>query len=219
MLFCIAINFSFSVQEHLGVSRSEYNNSVFVRQMFFRYHLKYDDLIVNDIGERQPEPAGLKPVGDKIYAALNDTMSNVTKDSSGALIYNVPADEEITPLQMHVTYHDKTMKNVRWIKGSGIFKAAGWADIWTCQAFVFTVERNDETIKWKGVRINNKIGRMNAPLDGTRIYEYKVNEWGEVSFYTALPKDIKEGDEIIMKITNSGKNTMQAKDVYIQMFE
>lgn len=219
MLFCIAINFSFSIQEHRGVSRSEYNNSVFVRQMFFRYNLKYDDLVVNDIGEKQPDPAKLKPIGSKIYAPLSDTMKNVTKDSSGTFIYNVPPEEEITPLQMRITYHEKSMKNVHWIKGSGLFRTVDWADIWTCQAFVFTVERKTETIKWKGVRINNKIGRMHTNLAGSRIYEYKVNEWGEVSFYTALPDDIEEGDEIVMKITNSGKNTMQAKNVYIQMFE
>lgn len=219
MIFCICINIAFSIQKHLGISVSDYNNTAFVSQMFFRFNLTYNDLVVNDIGEKQPDPKKLKPIGDKIYVSLNDTMKNVTKDSLGQLVYNVPVDEEITPLQIHITYREKTMKQVHWIKGCGVFNTKDWADIWTCQAFVFTVERGKETLKWKGVRINNKIGRTNISLDGSQIYEWKVNQWGQVYFYTSLPDDIKDGDEIVMKITNSGKNTMQAKDIYLQMFE
>lgn len=219
MIFCFSLAFNFMIQKAIGVTITDYNNSTFAAQMLFRYNLKYNDLVVNDIGERQPDPKNLKPIGNRIYTQLSDTLQHLSKDSTGNKIYEITAEEEYTPLKILLIYHEKTMKDVHWLKYSGVFKTSDWADIWTCQAFVVTINRNTENLKWRGVRINNKIGRTNTNLSGSIIYEWKLNEWGEVYFYTSIPKNIQEGDEILMQITNSGKKTMQAKDVYAQLFE
>lgn len=219
MILCSAYSISFYVQQHYGLTLTEYNKTAFVAQTLFKSSLNYDDLVVNDIGEKQPNPKPLKAVTSKFYLQLNDTLKNTERDSLGNIYYSVPSDEAITPIQISIPYNKKTMGNVHWLKFSGVFKTADQGGLWNCQTLIYTVERGPETLIWRGLRVNNKIGKAHSINKRMKLYEWNLNEWGEVYFYSKLPGDIQDGDEIKLRLANDGGNTMQVKDVFIQMFE
>ncbi len=180
--------------------------------------MDYDDLVVFDIAEKQPDTKKLIAVDSPINMAFTDT-SFVSNDVDGSKVYEVNTDVINPPLEIKLNYDPLTMKDAKWIKVSGDFYALDWAEIWTCQSFIYTVERGSDFIKRTAVRINNKIGRSGKDMEHTPLFYWHVNEWGKMYFYSKIPNRIQRGDVIRIKIANTGKNRMKMKNISAQLFK
>ena len=82
----IAINLNYSVQQVMGILRSQDSKYAYNFSTMFRYHLGYNDLVLWDIGIAQPDAEKLRPVRELSCIKMIDSSysKHIRPDSSGA---------------------------------------------------------------------------------------------------------------------------------------
>jgi len=217
LALCTVYNVFFSIRQARGTLVSDYTNGAFLRQTLFRYHLRYSDLIVYDVGHRQPDADGLRLVHSFPCVRPADTLPGTVRDSAGELCYHITGAEEYPPFQIEVPYREE-MGHIRWAACSGIFNAPDVIEnIHSHMRLVFDVRRGNTIIHWEALRINNKIGMDDSQR--LRLFRFKTGQWDKVRYYAKVPEDIREGDIMRMMIWNIGKNEMYVKSVCLELYD
>lgn len=196
---------------------SEGSNLMFNLQTLFRSKLTYNDLVVYDIHEWQPDTTKIRRVaviGRENYD--QPTTANYIKDTAEGYFYYFPADQEYHTADVEVLYDAQAFKNAKWFKCSGRFKYAD-PEIFFRHIMVLSINRDDEVILWKGCIIENKVAI--DPNEDLNLYHFVRDVWGNVHFFVKIPDDLKQDDKIKLSIWNIPKRELYADDLLLELYE
>lgn len=214
VLFCCFVNIKQSTQQANGEMWSEESNAIFNLQTLFKSRLNYNDLVVMDIGERQPDASEL--LERKSFAEINPYDSAQQKDH-----IRISEQEEFAPvsLQYFTTANDNSTK---YIKVSGVFNAPEQIYDWyRYHLLVLTVTRKSEVLLWKAIKINNKIGLADSSClkhPHIDLRHSDTNQWGPVHFYAALSFKLRPGDEVKAIVWNMARKPLLNKSLKLELF-
>ncbi len=222
VVFCVALNLSFTLQQARGIIVSEEANRAYVTHMLFRMHPDYNDMVLYDVQQVQPAINSVKKVATIACENYEDSTSDhFVKDPTGAskYVYHMADDEEYHPKNITVTYHRELFKNAQWIRCSGKFMCP---KLYAYHKHLLTLDlvRNGKTYSWTGCKIDNKIGLAEPgvnPAEFTFSHN-ALNRWGEVHFFIKIPPEIVEGDLIRLDIWNIGKQEMYMDDTCLELY-
>lgn len=212
-LFFTAINIAYSMQQAKGILGSDESNIKYNMQMMFRMNLHYNDAVVKDIWEFQPDTSRLRKVASLISERFNDPVSTSyvgdTTAHSG-FVYHLRSDE--SEKIFFTIYNRDTFSGARWIKCSGKFMYPHLPDYFK-HLLVIQAGHN----AWRGCKIENKIRDWdradNGPLDHN-----EAHRWGTVSFFVRVPKNLADGDTIKLMVWNTGRQELYMDDISMELF-
>ena len=111
--------------------------------------------------------------------------------------------------------HDLTAANLNYeylvVSGEFYFPEVVF-DVYQQHMMVLTVERGGQSVFWKRVKLNNKVGKNGAGVD-VKILECKTGEWGKVEFAVPID-DFIPGDTVKAMVWNPNR-----KEMYVRNFE
>jgi hypothetical protein len=214
-LFCVALNVSYSIQQIKGIIWSEESNMQYNLQMMFRTHLKYNDLVVNDIAEWQPDTAKIVKVATLDCQHFDDSLSPhyVRQNADGTKFLYELRDEEIQE-SIVVHYDRKKFDGAKWFKCSGRFmypEKSGYAK----HLMVLDVQAK----KWTGCQIENKIGPWDSDTEHKDIFYQKPGTWGTVYYFVKIPPDLEDGHMIKMFIWSVGRQNLFMDDLCLELYK
>jgi len=215
-IFLIAVNISYSMQQAKGIIISEESNIKFNLQMLFRMHLTYNDLVVRDAWEWQPDTTKITKTGNLFCENYTDSVSNNYERSntfSGAFIYHMRHEDYAEGLK--VRYDKEKFNGAKWLKCSGLFMYPDYPDYFK---HLLVVEIKDKL--WRRCKIENKIytGGINAQTELTHEHS-EPNVWGNVYFFVKVPKNIQDGDSIRLFIWNTGHRDLFIKNMCLELYK
>lgn len=218
-LFFVGVNISFSVQQALGVIRSEDTNYTYVLSKAFQYNVSYDDLVTWDIGVRQPDRSRLIPAGpDTVLKATQLKASeNLSIDSLGNTYLQI--NGEYSPMLITVKGETLLKRSARWIECSGIFKPfKANGNPYQIPMMVFEAKRGDQNLAWYGIRINNKLGVAEHPALKPVFLHFHSGYWGRVSGFVPIPPQLKPEDELRLFIWNIAREPLGVREIRMSFF-
>ena len=217
-LFFAAMNLCYSVQQHLGVIDSSNSTMAFNFQMLFRTKLTYDDLIVKDVGEWQPDEAGLQKLKTLVFKNFDDSLSaDYIKDTTGGSKFCYHMHDRSYLVIDNVTYHKETFKDATWLKCSGRFLCPWYAGY---DHHVFIMDINEKRDQAWGIRIENNIHADDAPgPDPKSFHAGIINKWGKLSFFVKIPGYLKEGDNIKLYMWVTDKSDIYLDDIAFELYK
>ena len=217
--FFIAVNISYSMQKEKRVINTEESNMVFNFQMLFRMNLRYNDLVVKNIGEKQPDTnktTKLYTLACENYEdSVSDHYVHDTVYGSKYVYHMLPAEEYQQPFL--ITYNTKKIKGAKWFKCSGKFMyPSPPPNIYAKHLLVINI---DDKL-WKGCEIENKIDNWNNNVAKDIAFDYyKTDKWGYVYFYVKIPNNLKDGDLIKLFVWNLGKLDIYIDDLCLELYK
>lgn len=218
-LLFVAVNMSYSVQQALGIIRSEDTNYTYVLSKAFQYTLSYDDLITWDIGVRQPDQGRLSSAGpDKVMTVTDlNAADTLATDSAGNPFFRMA--DEYSPLLISVKGAALRAQSVRWIQCSGVFNPlTATVNPYEIPMLVFEAKRGDSTLAWYGIRINNKLGRMENPALKPAFLDFRSGFWGQASGFVPVPAGLRPEDELRLFIWNSAREPLGVKEIRMSFY-
>lgn len=185
-LFFIYLNIFQTWQFYKGLIRTEASKVEFYVSTIGKQQLDYEDLILYDCGEWQPNPHQLT-LKERLY--FNDFEE---QDSLG--IINPPVAYDGKAYKMGVPKKlvllKKNIKELGLKKGNYIkvsaqaMKAAGGARVYSSSILAIRFEKsNGRGLKTRRMRIDNKISNPTHSFWGN----YKGKVWEEIPFYSHVP--------------------------------
>jgi hypothetical protein len=221
-LFFISLNISYSVQKVKGVLISEESNFAFNYQMLYRTTLQYKDLVVMDIGEKQPDETKLQKLATLRCENYEDSVSDrYIKDTTGKsrFIYFM-AEDEHHPNTIAIKYSKQLFKDAKWFKCSGRFMYTNYPGAYYQHLLVLSVKQRNDYIKWKGLKINGKIGIADSTCGHEINFgHFDLNRWGYVYYFVRIPGDIEEGDLVELDLWNIGKQNIYIDDICLELYK
>lgn len=221
-LFFISLNISWSVQQSLGLLLSEESSLAYNYSILFKTRIHYTDLVVRDTRTLQPDTAKLEKVatlGLLNFDAPGENHIPDTITGSGHLLYF--PENEYWDEAIRVVYSKAAFGDARWLRGSGWFMIFQWPGYYKPELNM-QFKRGEQAYREQVCRISNK---MDIPAPGRdtgenrlRLERFVFHKWSPVSFFVDLPKDIREGDSIILSIHNTAKQPLLADDLKLELF-
>ncbi len=206
VLLCILLNIFNTYQFNIGILYSEDANSKYFLSILGKTSLSKNDLIVYDTGELQPDQEDIAYSHQLFLENISDTLpaNNIQDPTNGSnIVYKMSRQNPYSP-NVIVPVQDINAKEGDWIKMSTkAYRYEGMFGIYRNTRLVASFERGDKILKWKAMRIDNKIYNENNSFWGG-----KDKAWQWVSFYTQVP-ELKTGD--ILKVylwSNEGKDIL-----------
>ncbi len=200
-IFFIALNISYSMQEAKGVLVSEESNIKFNIQTLFRTHLTYNDLVVKDTWEWQPDTAKIQKRATLACQNYADTIYHMHSE-----------DYAEAPL---VTYDAQKFKGARWLKCSGTFMYPGYPDYYK---HMLVIEVKDKL--WRACKIENKIYSSGINTQTVLTHEHsEPGVWGNVYFFIRIPRNMKDGDKIRLFVWNTGHRELFVKSLCVELYK
>ncbi len=218
IIACIFINIQYSIKETTSSLWSEDSKLSFNLNTFFRYKLRYDDLVLWDLGV--PQPQRLQSTGKPYTIDFRDSAlsAHVGSDSVGGKYYSIKEGEEYSPVVLTVPLTALSGGNAGWLRCSGRFRvSAPVLDIYKNHLLVVELHRGDSLLAWHGLRINNKVGLLEPQHKGDepQLFSFRDTQWGTVSCFVPLPAYVKPGDYIKMFVWNIGKTPIDISGLSI----
>jgi hypothetical protein len=226
VIFFISVNYSFSALKSRWMLDTELGSIRYCAQMLYRTGpLRYNDMVVFDMPEFQPDESKLKWVVALGVEHFNDSLDEhyVPEIETGAkYVYRMIDGEEYMPAPIKVKYSKAQFKDARWFKCSGRFRFHSWP-AYRRHVLVLSANRGDEALKWTGVMIDNKIGMQPPLCDHPRehidLNHYDNDRWGYVHYYARIPRDMHDGDKIELGIWNISKTEMFIDSMKLEVYK
>jgi hypothetical protein len=226
MLFFIAVNISFSMQQSLGILLSSESHGYYNRNILFRTKIGYEDLVVRDISARQPRSSELGsaiPLSCLDCCPPGDTHTVVDSGKNPACYLRMK-DEEYLPTVIKVVYTPELKRQkIQWIKFSGYFLATDWPGYYKHRIWLsFRHPGEPEIYHDKFCTVNNKIGVADSSCEharnGLKLEHYEQNRWGTVFAYVPTPKNLRVGDTITLNIINSDRKELRVAQLCLEAY-
>lgn len=215
LVLCVSVNLAKTYQQARGDLISEDSTYLFNFQTLFRSQLRYNDLVVLDVKQRQPA-RNLELIANLGSVNYNDSLQ-APKDTFGINYYTVD-QSEFPNIGLQVLYHKDIFKNARYFKCNGYFKnPRGFYDWYQNHLLVLTIQRKNENLLWRAIKINNKIGVTDTSNE-VHLQKYRDNVWGYTPFFVELPKGLQDNDEIRLFIWNVGKQNLFVNNLSLQLY-
>ncbi|MBS1782825.1 MAG: glycosyltransferase family 39 protein [Bacteroidetes bacterium] len=207
-LFFVAANFSYSAQQANGLLFSEESSMRYNWQILFKSHINYNDLVVLDNNEKQPDLLSIKKIKNLVCFPNKDSLSDhYIKSQPGHYVYHM-VSEEFLPDAVSIIYDTTIFQDAKWIRCGGNFMIPYFVDHYRQHQMVFTIEHNGNNIKWEPCKIDTKIGLADSScghINDITVHHVETNKWAPVYYFIRLPKQIQQGDVIKLNIWNIGK--------------
>lgn len=205
---------------------SDYANIRFYLQMLFKNRLTYEDMLVADLDQFQPDTTKLTKISTLVYQDFNtpgdDHYEPDTNDTAG-YVYHVRNGEEYFADKIKLIYKKADFAGVTWLKCSGRFMRPDFAH-YNPHYFIFGVQDADNNyVYWKPCKIDNKIGLADGSCSHAGDNDYTLDHveyglWSYVYFYVKMPGDLQEGQLITLDIWNTGKYRFYLDDFKIELY-
>ena len=222
-LFLVAVNMSYSYQQHYGLLLSEASSTTFNEQILFKTTLSYNDLLTHDLYEVQAPPGRLKKIATIATEAFDDSENNhyvANKSSDSHFVYHMTG-EEYQPKTIITVYNKKTWGNANYVKCSGKFMyPKGYGYNKPVLVFSINDSATGNTIFWKGATIENKIGLTDNPCHCKTINlnHCHPNRYGTVYYYAQLPKYMPEGAVVKLYVWCPGGVEAYIDDICLETY-
>ncbi|HTH31072.1 MAG TPA: hypothetical protein VL946_06955 [Lacibacter sp.] len=214
LLFCCFVNIKQSIQQAKGEMWSEESNATFNMQTLFKSKLNYNDLVVMDCGDKQPDLSSLPPGKSFVEINFSDTVNHND-------YIRMSGQEEFATESLQYLATDKDA-TAEYIKVSGVFNSPEQIYDWyRYQLLVVTVTRNSEALLWEAVKINNKIGLADGScLKHPRIdlRHSDINQWGPAHFFAPTSFKLKPGDEVKVLVWNLARKPLLIRNLKLELF-
>jgi hypothetical protein len=222
-IFFISLNISFSVQRAKGMLISEEANMAFIAQTLYKSHLAYNDLVVMDTGDPQPNISKLEKLATLQCEHYEDSVSSMfipdTTHLSGKYGYHIAHGEEHHPYTIKVKYTKETFGDAQWFKSSGRFMIPAYP-FGSQPLLVLSVKRGETYKEWKAIKIPNKVGIADSSCGhDISMYHTDLNRWGYIYFLTRIPSDIEDGDLVELDVWNIGKEDIYLDDICLELYK
>ncbi len=220
--FFIALNISYSIQSSRGVLVSEESNAAYNLRMLFRLRPRYEDLVTYDVPHCQPDYGQLKKVATLVcndYEHMEFSHCETDTSGRGKYVYHMAADEEYHPGTIKVLYSKERFRDATWLKCSGYFLCTKQYQYYK-HLLTLGIQRNEETICWNGLKIDNKIG-LGGVYDSRKNYSLNhmlLNSWGYVYYFVKIPDNIHDGDKITLDVWNIGKQDLYIDNLCLELY-
>lgn len=218
VLFCVALNVDYSNRQRLAILWSEESNFHFNKQMLFRTRLRYEDLVVNDIEDYQPDTAKLVKLRTLAEEHYNDSTSEntITDPLTGHKYVYLLHNEPYPKKSVAVHYNKEQFAGAKWIKWSGRFMCTVHPDY-----FRHLLVADIGTKLWKGCKIENKnfVWQPSENYDHMTLFDYKLHVWGTVYFFTKVPEALNESDELKLFVWSPNTTDIYLDDLSIELYK
>ncbi len=192
---CIFLNLTHISQFHKGLIYTEHGTKRFYWSTFGKQTFSYNDYVVHDLREFQPNPKKLTFIKQILFEDFNDSLDYINyvcreKNDCSDTVFYFNNKTEYTK-KISTTYNEHNIKEGDYIKVSAKLKTTQkpWSS-WDMAHLVCHFE-GEGVNRWKAIKIEHKIGGPPYSL-----WTGKPNVWEEMSFYTKAPKKKSEGQKI-----------------------
>ncbi len=214
-LFFISINLSFSMQQAKGMLFSDESSFIYNVDILYKTHLNYNDMVVKDVQELQPDTSKIT----KVYTLRCDNFDDSISEHyisdvvfGSKYLYHMGTDEYMDGIS--VKYDRQKCRDAKWFKCSGRFL---YTDPRGYFKHVLVLSNADNSF-WKGCKIENKIGDWKHDSD----YALEHNDaykWGYVYYFAAIPKNLRDGEELKLYIWNTCKTDILVDDLCLEAYK
>ena len=193
---------------------SEQNNEAFWIESFGKTTLTYNALVAFDANELQPKQSVfIKNLFENGFENPVLTDSNYVKQpvANGQYAYRINPAAYSPACKTEV----KNIQGGRYVKVSlkaYSSKNSIW-DIYEKSMLVIEFRRGDKEIKWRGIRIENKIGNT------IKIYGGQTEVWGDIHFFVKIPEDALPDDMLSCYIWNQNKGALVIDDFKVELYK
>lgn len=223
----VGIVFSLSLLQAQRKYESDYAKPQFYLQMLFKSKLTYEDLLVADLGQFQPDTGKLKKMAtlaiNDFDTAKDEHYVPDPNDSTG-YVYHVKDGEEYFADKIKIVYRTADFEGAKWLKCSGRFMRPQFANN-NPHYFIFGVQdEKNEYVVWKACVIDNKIGLADNSCAHASTGDFTLKHteyglWGEVYFYVKMPDNLQDGQVISLDIWNTGKVQFYLDDFKLELYK
>jgi dolichyl-phosphate-mannose-protein mannosyltransferase len=214
-LFFISLNISYSMQQAKGILFSDESSFIYNLDILYRMRLTYNDMVVKDIRELPPDTSKLTKLFTMDCKNFDDSVSeHYRKDVffNSKYVYHMGSDEYMEGIS--VKYDKQKYKDAKWFKCSGKFM---YTDPRGYFKHMLVLSNADNSF-WKGCKIENKIGDWQHDSDYTLEHNQSY-QWGYVYYFAAVPKNLRDGDEIKLYVWNTCKTEMYIDDLCLELYK
>lgn len=206
LVFCIWLVIFQTYQTSLGIFNSELSNWHFNLATFGKSKLTYEESIVLDTKEFQPhDPVFVKVLGENGFEDPTIKGSDSSLSTQGRRSVCVGQGQVL--MGYATTVRDAGAEQGQWLKASVNCLAKVSTDHnWHLSSLVMAFTRKGKMTKWCTVSLQNKIDNPEH-----HIWNFPVNKWGRVYFYSQLPSGMTPSDTISVYV----ENIHMGPDIYV----
>lgn len=217
-LYFVALNISYSLQKHLGILNSDESNFAFNWQMQFRTKMRYNDLVVFDVARWQPDTSKIVKTATlacNFYEDSLDEHYEIDGSHRGTKrLYHMKASDEWANGVL-VSYNKQQFGDAKWIKCIGKFMCPVFPNSYNHK---FVLQMGEK--KGSYCTIENKIGVHDTDINDTvTFYHLRIEDWGTVSYFVRIPKNLQDGDLLSLYVWNQGRQHMYIDDVCMELYK
>lgn len=216
LLMCVSVNIAQSMQQARGDLYSEESHFLFNFNTLFKSNLTYNDLVLLDVDEKQPNQE-LRYVNTLGSIQFADSI-NLVQDSLKVKYVEI-GQNEFPSIIIKTSYKKSLVKDAKYFKCNGYFKnTKDFYDWYQNHLLVFSIQRNQQVLLWKAIKINNKIG-IDSNSHDIHLMKYRKDKWGYTPFYIRIPDNIAENDEIQLSIWNIGHHDLLVHAMSLEVYK
>ncbi len=189
---------------------SENGNRAYWLSIFGKKSLDYNNLVAFDSNELQPSTPP-----DRLILLRENTFEDTTNHQNNTHFVKEPVKTgQLAYLIPPEGYAPDFKISVKELGGSKMVKATlsayatddNFYDIWHKCILIVSFSRGDKNLKWVQIRLENKLGQS------SKIFAGKTRIWGDIQFYVKTPSDLRETDELQVKVLNSNTGSVLIDD-------
>jgi hypothetical protein len=196
VFFLSGLNIFQTWQYSQNVIFPENGNYAFWISSFGKTKLDYNALVAFDSNELQPSKAPKTMVLLEKSDFEDSTDVNFTRKivKDGNFAYDIPPNGHSQRFEVS----GKNLLAFEYVKVtlSAYATNNNFYDIWQKCNLVVQFKKGDENIKWRAMRLENKIGQDSKILAG------QTKVWGDIHFYVKIPPNLNETDKLNVEILN-----------------
>jgi hypothetical protein len=211
-VFLIGLNVFQTWQSSRRVIITEDSKASFWIESFGKTALDYNALVAFDANEIQPKSSVfVRTLHENGFETPIAMDSNFVKQpcATGQFSYRVRAGTFSPAFKTTV----KNLQGGRYVKVT--MKAYSFAnniwEIYQKSTLVIEFRRKDAEFKWRGMRVENKIGNQ------TKIYGGQNYLWGEVYFYVKIPEESLPEDVLNCYIWSQNTSDLVMDDFKVEL--
>ena len=194
LVFFAGLNLFQTWQFSRGILWSEAASSGYYFSIFGKTKLTYDALVAYDTRQMQPDSNDLKQIKLLYFNDFEDsTQQNFTDVlvKNGGYALALEGEAEMSPV-FETTLQDAGIQAGDWIKFSAWCRSEVKETSWhRMNQMTVQFQREGKQIWGRGLRIENKVA-----ADQLSIWGGNIKKWGWLSFFTKVPRNVKQSDTL-----------------------
>lgn len=202
----ILLNLFQTHQHWLKVLWSEGGTAAYYQAVFAKTELNHDILVALDCNIRQAK---------NLHYKISLEEENFSKDSSalGAGIFCIQPGKEFSP-GIKTRIPDPGLYQKDWFRISVDANAAAYTTYFENSHLVLSINRGEEQLFWRSVRINNKIRDQYYS-----VHNGEINRWKTVDFFVPVkPIKLKPADDISVYAWNPGQKPVYIDNIKLEIW-